>query len=106
MFSASARPSPEVLPLEARAVGIVDSETGFTFSEAKAAATLTTSIIYRIATPANVPANQPYDVVLQVIAPNSFGWIGLAWGGSMVRNPLTVGYPNGQKPTFSSRWAT
>jgi hypothetical protein len=53
-----------------------------------------------------VPVGQPYDIVLQAVVPNSLGWIGLAWGGSMVRNPLTVAYPNGQKPTVSSRWAT
>lgn len=100
------RPAPEPLHLEARAITVVDQETGFTFSETKAAATLSSNIIYRIATPANIPAGQPYDIVLQVIAPNSLGWVGLAWGGSMVRNPLTVGYPNGQKPTVSSRWAT
>jgi hypothetical protein len=87
-------------------VSYVDSETGFTFSETKAAATLSSNIIYRIAQPANVPAGQPYDVVLQVVAPNSLGWVGLAWGGSMIRNPLTVAYPNGQKSTVSSRWAT
>jgi len=105
-IAAASRPAPEPLPLEARAVSVVDQETGFTFSETKAASTLSSNIVYRIATPANVPAGQPYDVVLQVIAPNSLGWVGLAWGGSMVRNPLTVAYPNGQKPTVSSRWAT
>lgn len=92
--------------LESRAATVVDAETGFTFSESKAGATLSTNIIYRIAVPANVASNQPYDVVLQVIAPISLGWAGLAWGGSMIRNPLTVSYPNGQKPTVSSRWAT
>jgi hypothetical protein len=94
------------LPLKARAVEYVDQETGFTFSESKAAATLSANIVYRVATPANVPAGQPYDIVLQIVAPNSLGWVGLAWGGSMVRNPLTVTYPNGQKTTVSSRWAT
>ncbi|KAI8937737.1 hypothetical protein NX059_005437 [Plenodomus lindquistii] len=101
-----ARPSSESNSLVARAVTVVDSETGFTFSETKAAATLSSNIVYRIAQPANVPAGQPYDIVLQVIAPNSLGWVGLAWGGSMIKNPLTVAYPNGQKPTVSSRWAT
>ncbi|KAH7073390.1 hypothetical protein FB567DRAFT_553985 [Paraphoma chrysanthemicola] len=105
-LGAAGIPAPERLALEARAVAIVDQETGFTFSETKAAATLTSNIVYRIATPANVPAGQPYDIVLQVIAPTSLGWVGLAWGGSMIRNPLTVAYPNGQKPTVSSRWAT
>jgi len=100
------RPAPEPLSLESRAVSVVDSETGFTFSETKAAASLSSNIVFRIATPANVPANQAYNVVLQIIAPNSLGWVGLAWGGSMVKNPLTVAYPNGQKATVSSRWAT
>lgn len=92
--------------LSPRSTGYKDPETGFTFSETKAAATLTSNIIYRIAQPANISATQPYDIVLQVIAPSSLGWVGLAWGGSMVRNPLTVSYPNGQKATVSSRWAT
>ncbi|KAF1913688.1 hypothetical protein BDU57DRAFT_480139 [Ampelomyces quisqualis] len=100
------RPAPEPLLLEARAVTVVDQETGFTFSETKAAATLSANIVFRIATPANVPAGQPYDIVLQVVAPNSVGWAGLAWGGSMVRNPLTVSYANGQRTTVSARWAT
>ncbi|KAH7381736.1 hypothetical protein BKA66DRAFT_512591 [Pyrenochaeta sp. MPI-SDFR-AT-0127] len=100
------RPSQHYDNLAPRAVSYVDQETGFTFSETKAAATLSANIIYRIATPANVPAGQPYDIVIQAVAPNSLGWVGLAWGGSMVRNPLTVSYPNGQKPTVSSRWAT
>ncbi|KAH7405991.1 hypothetical protein DE146DRAFT_430515 [Phaeosphaeria sp. MPI-PUGE-AT-0046c] len=103
---ATGRPAPEPSHLQARAVTYVDQETGFTFSETKAAATLSANIVYRIATPANVPAGQAYDVVIQVVAPNTVGWAGLAWGGSMVRNPLTVSYANGQKTTVSSRWAT
>ncbi|KNG46742.1 beta-lactamase transpeptidase-like protein [Stemphylium lycopersici] len=103
---AHAWPSSTSQTLSPRAVSYLDAETGFTFSETRAAATLSSSIIYRIAQPANVPTGQPYDVVLQVIAPNALGWVGLAWGGSMIRNPLTVSYPNGQKPTVSSRWAT
>ncbi|KAL6705840.1 hypothetical protein ACN47E_006300 [Coniothyrium glycines] len=94
--------SHSILP---RAISYTDPETGFTFSETRAAATLTSNIVYRIAQPANIPGGQPYDIVLQVIAPNQLGWVGLAWGGSMIRNPLTVAYPNGQKPTVSSRWA-
>ncbi|KAF1941532.1 CBD9-like protein [Clathrospora elynae] len=99
-------PNFEKHSLVPRAISYIDSETGFTFSETRAAATLSSNIVYRIAQPANVPSGQPYDVVLQVVAPNSLGWVGLAWGGSMIRNPLTVAYPNGQKPTVSSRWAT
>ena len=102
----TARPSPEPHRLAPRSVAYVDPDTGFTFSETKAASTLTANIVYHIASPANVPASQPYDVVLQVVAPISLGWVGLAWGGSMISNPLTVTYPNGQNATVSSRWAT
>ena len=105
-FTAQAWPTSNEPSLAPRALSYLDPETGFTFSETRAAATLTSNIIYRIAQPANIPAGEPYDVVLQVIAPKSLGWVGLAWGGSMIRNPLTVSYPNGQKPTVSSRWAT
>ncbi|KAJ6196750.1 hypothetical protein J3E72DRAFT_395587 [Bipolaris maydis] len=103
---AQAWPTSTDHTLSPRSTSYKDPETGFTFSETKAAATLTSNIIYRIAQPANISANQPYDIVLQVIAPSSLGWVGLAWGGNMVRNPLTVSYPNGQKATVSSRWAT
>ncbi|KAA8614879.1 hypothetical protein PtrSN002B_004948 [Pyrenophora tritici-repentis] len=102
-----ASPAPNPHTLSPRSTSYHDTETGFTFSETKAAATLTSNIVYRIAQPANVPANTPYDIVLQVVAPISLGWVGLAWGGGMIRNPLTVGYPNGNKAsTVSSRWAT
>lgn len=100
------RPSPDTHHLAPRSVSYVDPDTGFTFSESRAAATLSANIIYRIAQPANIPAGQPYDIVIQGVAPNSLGWVGLAFGGSMIRNPLTVAYPNGQKPTVSVRWAT
>ncbi|EUC34966.1 iron reductase domain protein [Bipolaris zeicola 26-R-13] len=103
---AQAWPTSTDHTLSKRSTSYKDPETGFTFSETKAAATLTSNIIYRIAQPANISTSQPYDIVLQVIAPSSLGWVGLAWGGNMVRNPLTVSYPNGQKPTVSSRWAT
>lgn len=100
------RPSAEPLVKNEAAAAYYDQETGFTFSESRAAASLSSSITYRIAVPSNVSPGQPYDVVVQVVAPSSLGWVGLAWGGSMIRNPLTVGYPNGQSATVSSRWAT
>lgn len=105
-YIATSKPLLGFSNLAPRAVSYTDPETGFTFSETRAAATLSSNIVYRIAQPANIPANQPYDIVLQVVAPNQLGWVGLAWGGSMIRNPLTVAYPNGQRPTVSSRWAT
>ncbi|KAF2867855.1 hypothetical protein BDV95DRAFT_679080 [Massariosphaeria phaeospora] len=100
------RPAPENKAALAPRAGqaIVDSETGFTFSEYRAPNTLNSNIIYRIAVPQGATA--PFDLVVQVIAPSSVGWAGLGFGGSMVRNPLAVGYANGQKATVSSRWAT
>lgn len=83
-----------------------DSETGFTFSEVKVAYSLTSQIAFRVAVPSTAVNGQPYDVVLQVAAPTAVGWAGLAWGGSMIKNPLTVGWQNGNSAQYSSRWAT
>lgn len=103
-FVAHAWPS-RVTPRAETAVTYVDPDTGFTFSEFKAANTLNSNIVWRFALPSNPPSG-PYDVVIQAVVPNQVGWAGLAWGGNMVKNPLTVSYPNGQKATLSSRWAT
>ena len=66
-----------------------------------------TAPTYRVALPSDATQNSAYDVVLQVIAPNSLTWAGFAWGGSMIQNPLTVVWPNGNsgQATTSSRWA-
>jgi len=98
-------PSPEPRSAAEGTIAYVDQDTGFTFSEFKAAYTLSSNIVYRIAVPTNAPSG-PYNVVLQVVVPSQLGWVGLAWGGNMVKNPLTVAYPNGNKATVSSRWAT
>lgn len=60
-------------------------------------------IVYRVAIPDVTAA--PFDVALQIVAPKAVGWAGLAWGGSMLNNPLTVAYPNGDTVTVSSRVA-
>ena len=60
---------------------------------------------YRVAIP-NVGA-APFDILLQIVAPKSVGWAGIAWGGHMAQNPLTLGWANGNATTVvSSRWAT
>lgn len=61
---------------------------------------------YRVAVPSNAVAGQPYDVALQIVAPRTMTWAAIGWGGSMVNNPLIVGYPNGQNITVSPRWTT
>lgn len=84
-----------------------DAETGFTFSQANVAYSLTAGIIFRIALPTNTSTTSGYDVVIQVISPSALGWVGLAWGGEMVSNPLTVAWPNGNRGVIvSSRRAT
>ncbi|KAK3937594.1 hypothetical protein QBC46DRAFT_443089 [Diplogelasinospora grovesii] len=84
-----------------------DPETGFTFSQYAAAYNSNgASITFRIAVPSGVQSYTPYDAVLQVVAPNDVGWAGLAWGGSMISNPLMAcwkGYSN--NVLVSSRWA-
>ncbi|KAI0597095.1 hypothetical protein F4775DRAFT_265823 [Biscogniauxia sp. FL1348] len=84
---------------------VQDSETGFTFSEYSAPITTGSDVInFRIAIPSPAPDN--YDAVIQVIAPTSVGWAGLAWGGQMVNCPLTVAWANGASAVVSSRRAT
>ncbi|KAI0130496.1 CBD9-like protein [Xylariales sp. AK1849] len=83
-----------------------DPETGFTFSEYAAQYALGKSFLIRIALPTPVTANTPYDVVLQVVSPLEVGWTGLAWGGTMIYNPLSVTWENGDSAAISSRWAT
>ncbi len=74
--------------------------TNICFSE-----TQINDITFRIAIP-DVSA-APFDILLQIVAPiSSTGWAGVAWGGKMANNPLTVGWPNGNGVTVSSRWAT
>ncbi len=58
-----------------------------------------------MALPDKVAAATPFDVVVQIAAPLSVGWAGLAWGGSMTYNPLTIVWANGKTPVLSSRMA-
>jgi hypothetical protein len=88
------------------AVAYVDQETGFTFSEYLVPFSLSQNLVFRVATPASAQQGSPFDIVLQIVAPSNTGWAAVAWGGSMVKNPITVGWPNGQSVTISSRWAT
>ena len=60
--------------------------------------------VFRLAIPDTSAA--PFDTILQIISPVSFGWAGFAWGGGMTLNPLIVAWPNGNKVVVSSRWAT
>ncbi|RKU41441.1 hypothetical protein DL546_001394 [Coniochaeta pulveracea] len=67
--------------------------------------TTTNNIAFRIAIP-DTATSAPFDVLVQIVAPKSVGWAGIAWGGQMTYNPLTVAWPNGAAATVSSRRAT
>jgi hypothetical protein len=73
--------------------------TGVCWSETSAG-----GIVYRVAIPVATAA--PFDVLLQIVAPKATGWAGIAWGGVMTGNPLTLGWVNGTNTVASSRWAT
>ncbi|KAF2015249.1 iron reductase domain protein [Aaosphaeria arxii CBS 175.79] len=79
-----------------------DPETGITF----ASITHANGASYRVALPINSTSS---DAVLQIVAPKEFQWCGLAWGGHMTNNPLSVswttGATSGQKAIVSNRMA-
>ncbi|KAJ4413411.1 hypothetical protein N0V85_003569 [Neurospora sp. IMI 360204] len=62
-------------------------------------------IAYRFAIPDNATAGN-FDVLLQIVAPKTVGWAGLAWGGVMVNNPLLVAWPYQSSVIASSRKAS
>ena len=77
-----------------------DALTGITYS------TYTTpvGITYSIALPMNV--SDPFDAIISITAPVANAtWAGFGWGGTMVWNPLLVGWPNGKTSVASSRFA-
>ncbi len=62
------------------------------------------NVVFRVGIPDDAAA--PFDTLLHIVAPVSIGWAGLAWGGSMTNNPLTVAWPSGDDAALvSSRWA-
>ncbi len=66
--------------------------------------TTSSNIVIRVGIPEASAA--PFDTLLQIVAPVAVGWAGIAWGGGMTANPLTVAWPNGNGAVVSSRWAT
>ncbi|KAI1171645.1 iron reductase domain protein [Nemania sp. FL0916] len=60
-------------------------------------------ISYRLALP-NVTAS-PFDLLLQIVAPTTAQWAGIAFGGHMINNTLAIGWANGNSSVISSRWA-
>ncbi|KAI1325982.1 putative iron reductase domain protein [Xylariaceae sp. FL0255] len=77
-----------------------DGETGITFQRY----TTPNNISYAVALPLTANGSAAFDVVFQITAPASLGWVGWSWGGNMTYSPLTVAWPNGNSVTLSSRW--
>lgn len=82
-----------------------DPDTGLVFSSNYALYKVDKGITFRVAIPEGVQTYTSYDAVVQVVAPNDVGWVGIAWAGSMPRNPLLVAWRNNQQVVLSSRWA-
>lgn len=91
----------------AESVAVYDSETGLTYSQNLALYKADgRGIAFRVAISSDVSSNSAYDAVVQVIVPNDVGWSALAWGGSMIKNPLMVFWRgSNNQPVISSRWA-
>ncbi|KAK4455297.1 hypothetical protein QBC34DRAFT_420108 [Podospora aff. communis PSN243] len=62
-------------------------------------------IAYRFAIPDTATAGN-FDVILQIEAPKTVGWAGIAWGGVMTNNPLTVAWANGASAIATTRKAS
>ncbi|TLD30888.1 hypothetical protein PspLS_02685 [Pyricularia sp. CBS 133598] len=52
-------------------------------------------IAFRVAIPDTATQGTSFDVLLQIVAPKTVGWAGIAWTGRMVNNPLTIAYSDG-----------
>ncbi|CAK7226383.1 hypothetical protein SCUCBS95973_006181 [Sporothrix curviconia] len=65
--------------------------------------TSTSGTVFRLAIPEVQKA--PFDTLIQVVAPVSVGWAGLAFGGPMVQNPLALMWVDNGKGIASSRLA-
>lgn len=64
------------------------------------------SVSFRIAIPDTATAAAPYDIAISIVAPKAIGWAGIAWGGAMANNPLTLAWSNAATAVVSSRRTT
>ncbi|KAK4222821.1 hypothetical protein QBC38DRAFT_374329 [Podospora fimiseda] len=84
-----------------------DPDTGLVFSSNYQLYKVDRGITFRVAIPSDIQSYTSYDAVVQVVVPNDVGWTGIAWAGSMPRNPLLVAWRNSQNQVvLSSRWAS
>ncbi|KAI1097257.1 iron reductase domain protein [Jackrogersella minutella] len=78
-----------------------DTSSGVCYSEVTVGVA---PITWRIAIPS--VGQGPFDVLLQVIAPKTVGWAGLAWGGGMLYNPISLGWANENSTVAGARFAS
>ncbi|CAK7226488.1 hypothetical protein SCUCBS95973_006216 [Sporothrix curviconia] len=84
-----------------------DPDTGFVFAQYAIQYQIGRTLVFRVAVPTQVQSLAAYDAVLQVVAPVDAGWLGFAWGGRMIGDPLAVAWPNnGNAVVLSSRRAS
>lgn len=84
-----------------------DPDTGLTFASEFTNYRINQGITYRIATPPDAVRGEPFDMIVQIVAPNDVGWTGMAFSGSMRENPLLIVWRNsaGNGVVASTRWA-
>jgi hypothetical protein len=93
-------PVPETAAPRAVAAKYCDAKTTVCYSEWVSPE----KIAYRIAIPDTATAGS-FDILLQIEAPKTVGWAGIAWGGTMTNNPLTVAWASGTTAIASTRKA-
>ena len=91
----------------AESVVYKDPDTGLTFSQNFGLYKSDgRGVTFRVAIPSGVSSYTPFRAVVQIVVPNDVGWAGLAWSGSMTKNPLlTFWRGSNNAPILSSRWA-
>ncbi|OAA57421.1 Cellobiose dehydrogenase, cytochrome [Niveomyces insectorum RCEF 264] len=96
--AAMAAPAQELMERSSQAK-VCDATTKICYTEYVAA----NGVSYRIAVPDTATATAPFDIALSIVAPKAIGWAGIAWGGTMANDPLTVGWSNAASAVVSSR---
>lgn len=100
--TALAAPAPVgVDAVAAPAAKVCDAGTSLCYNEYTSAG----GVSYRIAIPSTATA-APFDIAIQIVAPKAAAWAAISWGGGMLNAPITMGWPNGNNVTLSSRLAT
>ncbi|KAK8112397.1 hypothetical protein PG984_012923 [Apiospora sp. TS-2023a] len=89
--SATDEDNQKIAAAQAETEAYTDAETGITFQQYPS----TDGVTFRVALPDLMSPGQPYDILLQVEAPKSMGWVGWSWAGQMTYSPLTILWANG-----------